>query len=122
MHRGDQIPLIREDAPMSEALVEITAKRLGCVGVTDKDGRLVGVITDGDLRRHMSPDLLQQKAGIVMTAKPLTIRQGALAAEALGTMNSRGITNIFVVDETSSQPTRPVGVLHIHDVLRAGVA
>ncbi len=122
MHRGAQIPLIRGDAPMSEALVEITAKRLGCVGVTDGEGRLLGVITDGDLRRHMAPNLLGQRADAVMTAKPLTIRQAALAAEALGTMNDRGITNIFVVDETGTHPTRPVGVLHIHDVLRAGVA
>jgi arabinose-5-phosphate isomerase len=122
MHRGAQIPLIRSDAPMSEALVEITAKRLGCVGVTDGEGRLLGVITDGDLRRHMAPNLLAQRADAVMTAKPLTIRQSALAAEALGTMNDRGITNIFVVDENGTHPTRPVGVLHIHDVLRAGVA
>lgn len=125
MHRGEQMPLIVNGAPMSEALVEMTAKRLGCVGVVGTDGRLVGIVTDGDLRRHMAPDLLQQRVETVMTANPKTIRPGALAAEALGVMNAGksggGITSLFVVDPGSS-PAVPVGILHIHDLLRAGVA
>jgi lipopolysaccharide export system protein LptC len=96
----------------------MTAKRLGCVGVSDGDGRLVGIVTDGDLRRHMSPDLLQQTVDTVMTARPLTIRPQALAAEAMRVMNDAnnggGITNLFVVDTAGREAGRPVGVLHIH--------
>jgi arabinose-5-phosphate isomerase len=122
MHRGDAMPLVAADAPMSEALVEITAKRLGCVGVTDAAGRLIGIITDGDLRRHMAPDLLQQTAKAVMTPHPRAIRPGALAAEALGVMNNGAITTLFVIDSPDDGPQAPVGILHIHDILRAGVA
>jgi arabinose-5-phosphate isomerase len=126
MHRGDAIPLIGSDALMSDALVEMSGKRLGCVGVTDAGGRLVGIVTDGDLRRHMAPDLLQQPVQKIMTGAPLTIRQNAMAVEALGVMNGAnrggGITNLFVVDDPEIGPDRPVGVLHIHDILRAGVA
>ncbi|HEX9466136.1 MAG TPA: KpsF/GutQ family sugar-phosphate isomerase [Alphaproteobacteria bacterium] len=126
MHRGDTVPLIAAGASMADALVEMTAKRLGCVGIVDAAGRLVGIITDGDLRRHMAPDLLQRRARAVMTAKPLTIRPQALAAEALRVMNEAnrggGVTNLFVVDPGTGGGGRPVGVLHIHDILRAGVA
>lgn len=122
MHRGDAVPLIAAKAPMSEALVEITAKRLGCVGVTDEQGCLVGIITDGDLRRHMAPNLLQQPAGEVMTPQPRAIRPTALAAEALGVMNDGSITSLFVVEKPESGPQPPIGILHIHDILRAGVA
>jgi arabinose-5-phosphate isomerase len=126
MHRGDTIPLIGIDALMSDVLVQMTAKRLGCVGITDAAGKLVGIITDGDLRRHMAPDLLRRAARDVMTPKPMTIRSNALAAEALRVMNDAnrggGITNLFVVDPAGGEPDRPVGVLHIHDILRAGVA
>jgi arabinose-5-phosphate isomerase len=126
MHRGDTMPLIGADALMSDALVEMTAKRLGCVGVVDRAGKLLGIVTDGDLRRHMAPDLLRQSAKKIMTPKPLTIREGALAAEALGIMNGAnkggGITNLFVVGDPDDGDDKPVGVLHIHDILRAGVA
>lgn len=122
MHRGDAMPLVAANAPMSEALVEITAKRLGCVGVTDAAGRLIGIITDGDLRRHMAPDLLQQTAKAVMTPHPRAIRPAALAAEALGVMNNGAITTLFVIDSPDDGPHAPVGILHIHDILRAGVA
>jgi len=122
MHRGEAMPLIAADATMAETLVEMTAKRLGCVGITDARGTLAGIITDGDLRRHMAPDLLQRTAGAVMTAKPFTIRPQALAAEALRVMNGSGITNLFVVEKPDASPGRPIGVLHIHDILRAGVA
>lgn len=120
MHVADALPLVRLDAPMSEALLVMTQKRLGCAGVTDADGRLAGIITDGDLRRHMRPDLVERRASDVMTAGPKTIRAQALAAEALAMMNQpeRSVTVLFVIDEAGA----PIGVLHVHDCLRAGVA
>jgi len=120
MHTGDALPRVGLAAPMSEALLVMTEKRLGCVGVVDGSGRLGGIITDGDLRRHMSPDLLDRTAGEVMTARPRTIRPQALAAEALALMNQtdRPFTVLFVVDQRG----RPEGVLHMHDCLRAGLA
>jgi len=117
MHSGDELPLVKESAPMRDALLVMTAKRFGCAGVIDAKGHLVGVITDGDLRRHMHPGLLDKKASEVMTVKPLSIRPAALAAEALGIMNTRSITSIFVVENNI-----PEGILHIHDCLRAGIA
>jgi len=98
-------------------LLEMTAKRLGCVGVLAADGRLAGIITDGDLRRHMSTGLLDQRARDVMTAAPKTIRPQALAAEALAVMNAHAITVLFALEDG-----RPVGAVHMHDCLRAGVA
>jgi arabinose-5-phosphate isomerase len=100
---------------MPDALLTMSEKRFGAVGVVDGEGRLAGLITDGDLRRHMD-GLLQHTAGEVMTRNPLTITPGALAAEALKIMNERRITVLFVVEAD-----RPVGVLHVHDLLRAGV-
>lgn len=117
MHGGDQLPVTKPDIPMSEALIAMTEKRFGCIGVLDEAGKLAGIVTDGDLRRHMSGNLLQQTVRDVMTPHPLSIRPGALAAEALALMNDRSITSLFVVDDG-----KPVGILHIHDCLRAGVA
>lgn len=117
MHVGDQMPLVEGDARMAEALIVMTAKRLGCVGIVDAAGALVGIITDGDLRRQMGPDLPNRPAADLMTREPKTIRPQALASEAVHLMNARSITNVFVVDGGV-----PVGVLHIHDCLRAGVA
>ncbi len=117
MHGESELPVVGEKARMRDALLVITAKSFGCAGVLDSKGKLAGIITDGDLRRHMQPDLLNKKAGEVMTKKPLTIRPQALAAEALGIMNTRSITTLFVVEAE-----KPVGIIHIHDVLRAGVA
>jgi len=116
MHQEQELPLCQRDAPMSEAVITISAKTFGCVGVLDDDGRLVGVVTDGDLRRHMSPGLLQQAAGQVMTADPKTIRPQALAAEALGNMNRLSITSLFVLEDA-----KPVGIVRMHDCLTAGV-
>lgn len=115
MHGQDELPLIGADAAMPDALLVMSEKRFGAVGVIDGAGLLTGLITDGDLRRHMD-GLLQHTAGQVMTHRPLTISPGALAAEALKIMNERRITVLFVVDAG-----RPVGVLHVHDLLRAGV-
>ncbi len=118
MHEGDELPLVQEDEPMQDVLLVMTAKRFGCAGVLDGNGTLAGIITDGDLRRHMEKDLLGQNAGAVMTRKPLTITPQALAAQALAVMNERSITTLFVTDDAG----KPVGILHIHDLLRAGVS
>lgn len=115
MHAGEELPLVGLDAPMRETLLTMTEKRFGCVGVVDGEGRLAGMITDGDLRRHMD-GLLDHTAGEVMTPDPRAVAPGTLAAEALKRMNEARITVLFVVDEG-----RPVGVLHVHDLLRAGV-
>ena len=120
MHGAAELPLVALDAPMPDALLAITGAGFGVVGVTDADGGLAGIVTDGDLRRHMT-GLLEHRAGEVMTAAPRTIRPDALAAEALAQMNERKITCLFVVDEEDAA-RRPLGILHIHDCLRAGVA
>jgi arabinose-5-phosphate isomerase len=117
MHPGDALPLIRRGAPMSEAIVEMSAKGFGCVAVVEKNGKLAGVITDGDLRRHMRVDLLQAPVDTVMTASPKTVRPDQLASEALQVLNSSKITALIVVESD-----RPVGIVHFHDLLRAGVA
>lgn len=117
MHGPAELPLVKERTPMQDVLLVITAKTFGCAGVIDDAGRLKGIITDGDLRRHMAADMLSMPACDVMTASPLFIRPGALAAEALGVMNQKSITTLFVVEQE-----KPVGIIHIHDCLRAGVA
>lgn len=117
MAKGDALPLVSPETPMSDALVVMTAKSLGCVGIIDKNGVLIGVITDGDLRRNMSCDLVSKTAEEIMTKKPRTIAPTLLGAEAVGFMNANGITNIFVVDADN----KPVGLLHIHHLLQAGV-
>lgn len=126
MHTGRELPLVPHTAVMSEVLLEMTSKRFGCAGVVDTNGGLVGVITDGDLRRHMQGDLLRCTAGEVMTTHPRLIRAGALGAEALRLMNQHEmpVTCLFVIgdDEASVPHPRPVGIVHIHDCLRAGIA
>lgn len=116
MHGGDELPLVVADAPMQLVLLTMTAKRFGCAGVTDKNGAMLGIVTDGDLRRHMGDDLMSRSASDVMTKSPVTITPGMLAAEALGIMNSKSITCLFALEDG-----KPVGILHIHDCLRAGV-
>ena len=120
MHTGDDIPLVSEDTMLQDALVVMTAKMLGCVGVVDDKGVLKGIITDGDLRRWLSPDLLQKKVSDVMTKNPKTVGPDVLAAEALNIMNNtgKGITQLFVVQDDN----KPIGIIHIHDCLRVGVA
>jgi arabinose-5-phosphate isomerase len=120
MHEGAAVPLAPPDTPMDRALLLITEKRFGCLGVVDASGRLIGIVTDGDLRRAMGPDLLSQQVGDIMTGRPRTISADALAGEALHAMNARDrpITALFVVDEAK----RALGILHIHDLVRAGIA
>ncbi|MBE2275905.1 MAG: KpsF/GutQ family sugar-phosphate isomerase [Rhodobacteraceae bacterium] len=117
MHVGREVPVVDEALPMAEVLLIMTARGFGIVGVLDAAGRLAGVISDGDLRRHMA-GLMQRTAGEVATRNPVTIAPGQLAAEALAVMNQKKIGALIVVDTDR----RPVGVLHIHDCLRAGVA
>ncbi len=117
MHTGERLPLAREDEIMGQALVTMTAKALGCLGIIDANGRFVGIVTDGDLRRHMGADLLNSTVGQIMTRKPKTIASTLLASAALEQINTSRITALFVVDKGI-----PVGVVHVHDLLRLGVA
>jgi arabinose-5-phosphate isomerase len=117
MHQGGAVPLVRLGAPMSEALVEMSAKGFGCVGIVRGSAELAGIITDGDLRRHMRRDLLDQTVDTVMTKAPITVRPDQLASEAIEIVNSAKITALFVVEDG-----RAVGIVHLHDLLRAGVA
>src|ERR1700683_786304 len=119
MHIGEAVPLAAPQTPMSETILLMTAKSFGCVGVCDDDGRLIGVITDGDLRRHMGAELLARTAADVMSLNPKTIASNRLASEALAMMTGRAppTTSLFVVDEAG----RPTGFIHMHDCLRAGV-
>jgi arabinose-5-phosphate isomerase len=120
MKKGDEIPLVREDAAMKEALFEITSKRLGVTGVVDAAGCLVGAITDGDLRRGLerTGDIFRLKAAELMTRNPKTIRAELLAAEAVAVMEQFPITALFILDPQSK---KPVGVIHLHDIIKAGV-
>jgi arabinose-5-phosphate isomerase len=117
MHKGDRLPLAPADAVMTEAIVVMTEKALGCLGVVDDNGFLKGIITDGDLRRHMGDGLLARRVAEIMTPAPKTVSPDLLASAALEMINSSKITTLFVVENG-----RPVGIIHIHDLLRAGVA
>jgi len=117
MHSGDAVPLKPLGTRMSDALVEMSSKGFGCVGIVDPRGAIVGIVTDGDLRRHMRPDLMTALVDDVMTKNPKTIPRDLLASEALEILNSSKITALIVTDAN-----RPVGIVHLHDILRAGVA
>jgi arabinose-5-phosphate isomerase len=116
MHKGDRLPLVNAELRMAEAIVVMTEKAFGCLGVVDS-GLLKGIITDGDLRRHMGDGLLARRAGDIMTPGPKTVTPDLLASAALELINASSITALFVVEAG-----RPVGIIHIHDLLRAGVA
>ncbi|MCC3303738.1 KpsF/GutQ family sugar-phosphate isomerase [Sneathiella sp. HT1-7] len=119
MHTGEAMPLVGENTLMSEALIEISTKSFGCVGILNANEALIGIITDGDLRRHMGADLLGKPVSEVMTRDPQTITSRALAGEALAQMNStgfNGITCLFVVDDGQT-----IGIISVHDCLRSGV-
>ncbi len=121
MHVGEAFPMVSEKALMKEAIFQITSKRLGVTGVCDQEGRLVGVITDGDLRRALEKfsDLLNRQASEVMTRNPKWIEKDALAATAVQKMEEYSITSLFVFNDPSDRV--PVGIIHLHDLLRAGV-
>ncbi len=118
MHKPPELPLARKSLPMSEALIVMTSMSYGCVGVLDDAGRLAGIVTDGDLRRNMHRNLLDRTVGEVMTAAPKTIDPDALTSEALEMLNSAKITSLFVVNAEGE----PIGLIHIHDLLRIGAA
>jgi arabinose-5-phosphate isomerase len=120
MKKGKEIPLVREDTPMKEALFEITSKRLGVTGVIDEEGRLVGVITDGDLRRGLEKkgDIFGLTAGELMTRGPKAIAAQMLAVDAVAMMEQFPITSLFILDQESK---KPIGVIHLHDIIKAGV-
>ena len=117
MHSGDAVPLKPLGTKMSDALVEMSSKGFGCVAIVDAGGYIVGIVTDGDLRRHMRPDLMTARVDDVMTSNPKTISRDLLASEALEILNSSKITALIVTDAR-----KPVGIVHLHDLLRAGVA
>jgi arabinose-5-phosphate isomerase len=117
MHGGDAVPLKPQGTKMSDALVEMTSKGFGCVGIVDARGLIVGIVTDGDLRRHMRSDLMALTVDDVMTRNPKTISRDTLAGEALELLNAAKITTLIVTDAK-----KPVGIIHLHDLLRAGVA
>lgn len=120
MHSGEELPLITQSATISDAILEMTAKSFGVTGVVDKNGELTGIVTDGDLRRGLKlgslADISEQKADAIVTKKPKTIAPSLLGVEALAVMNRFGISSLFVLDQN-----KPVGLLHIHDCLRAGL-
>lgn len=119
MHRGAEVPIVREETPMREVVLEMTAKRLGTTGVVDAEGRLQGIITDGDLRRALQrdPRLFERMAVEIMTRSPKTIGGGELAAKALEVMERHAITQLLIVDASR----RPEGIIHLHDILRAKI-
>jgi arabinose-5-phosphate isomerase len=117
MRTGDAIPIARTGSQMSEAVLEMSAKAVGCIGIVDTRGQLCGIITDGDLRRHMRPGLTEQTVDSVMTKGPKCCRPDQLVSEVIEMLNSAKITAMFVVEGN-----RPVGVVHLHDLLRIGVA
>lgn len=117
MHKGKRMPLSPQGLKMAEALVIMTEKSFGCLGVTDDAGQLIGIVTDGDLRRHMGSDLLNASVVDIMTRNPKTITPDTLLSAALNLINTSNITALFVVEDG-----KPAGIIHIHDMLRAGVA
>lgn len=117
MHSGENLPILHEKASVQEALLEMTSKRLGCVGFVNGSNELTGILTDGDLRRCLSTNALNEDASILMTKNPKTITPTAIASEAVKIMNEKKITNLFVVEEN-----KPIGVVHIHDCLSKRVA
>ena len=118
MAKDDAIPTVASGTNMTDALLVMSQKMLGCLGILDTEGHLIGMITDGDLRRHMSNDLMNKKADEVMNLNPTTVSGNILGSEALNIMHSKKITNIFVVDSDK----KPVGLIHMHHLLQAGVA
>jgi arabinose-5-phosphate isomerase len=117
MRTGKAVPLVELGTKMSDGLIEMSSKGLGCIGITGRGGKLVGVITDGDLRRNMRRDLLEATVDEIMTRSPKTIRPDQLVSETIELINAMKITALFVIEGG-----RPVGIVHIHDLLRAGAA
>lgn len=117
MHAGDRMPIARDTDEVGSALVVMTQKSLGCLGIIDEKGKLIGIVTDGDLRRHMGQELVSRRTVDIMTRAPKTVKPGMLASAALELINASRITALFVVERG-----KPVGIVHVHDLLRAGIA
>lgn len=117
MHTDLEMPILEENSNMQQVLLEMTSKRLGCVGFVNKDGIFTGMLTDGDLRRCLSAEILTKKAIDLMTKNPKTISKDTMVAEVMKIMHDKKITNIFVIEDK-----KPIGVIHIHDLLNNGVA
>ena len=117
MHSGKKLPLINENVPMTTAIIEMTKKRFGCLGVVSKTNNLIGIITDGDLRRHMEDNILEKKTSYIMTKKPKTVGENIFAIEALNIMKKNKITQVFV-----TKNNKPIGILHIHDCIELELA
>ena len=117
MHTGQAMPILDENSNMQAVLLEMTSKCLGCVGFINQDGIFTGMLTDGDLRRCLSPSILEEKAINLMTKNPKTVSKDMISAEALKIMHDKKITNMFVLENQ-----HPIGVIHIHDLLNNGVA
>ena len=117
MHSGKKLPLIKENVPMSTAIIEMTKKRFGCLGVVSKANTLIGIITDGDLRRHMGNSILEKKTTSIMTKKPKTVNKDIFASEALDIMKKSKITQVFITENN-----KPIGILHIHDCIELELA
>ena len=117
MHSGKKLPLIKENVPMSTAIIEMTKKRFGCLGVVSKANTLIGIITDGDLRRHMGNSILEKKTTSIMTKKPKTVNKDIFASEALDIMKKNKITQVFITENN-----KPIGILHIHDCIELELA
>ena len=117
MHSGKKLPLIKENVPMSTAIIEMTKKRFGCLGVVSKTNTLIGIITDGDLRRHMGNSILEKKTTSIMTKKPKTVNKDIFASEALDIMKKSKITQVFITENN-----KPIGILHIHDCIELELA
>ena len=115
MHRQKELPLVKYNEKMSNALIKMTRKSLGCLGVINENNNLIGIITDGDLRRNMNENLIKKKASEIMTKKPTTIKKLTLASEAIRIMNEKKITSLFVCNKK-----KPIGIVHIHDLIRIG--
>jgi len=117
MHSGKKLPLIKENIPMTRAIIEMTKKRFGCLGVISKKNKLIGIITDGDLRRHMGNGILEKTTSSIMTKKPKTVDENIFAKEALDLMKKNKITQVFV-----TKNNKPIGILHIHDCIELELA
>jgi arabinose-5-phosphate isomerase len=120
MHGGEEMPIVAESASMQDVVLEMATKRFGCVGIVDSKGALAGMITDGDLARHMDRGLLDRKPADVMTRAPKTVMADKLAAEALAFMNEKKISQLFVLG-AGGKSKKPTGILHLHDCLKAGL-
>jgi arabinose-5-phosphate isomerase len=116
MHVGSEMPILEENSNMQQVLLEMTSKRLGCVGFVNTLGEFTGMLTDGDLRRCLSTEILNKKAVELMTKNPKTVTKDVMASEAIKIMHDKKITNIFIVKDK-----KPIGVIHIHDLLNNGV-